>query len=95
MIYEVIVTVIAEEHTAAASVYYEEEQNGLSERFLTELNSVYEKIALHPEYYGFISPKDNLRDVRLKNFPFVVIYEIKDNTVVVIDVFNTYRKPLY
>ncbi len=94
MIYELIVTALAEDHTIEASFYFEEQQPGLAGRFLSELEDVYEKLALHPEYYSFISDKDKFRDIKLHSFPYVVIYEIEQQQVIVIDVFNTYRQPI-
>jgi len=94
MSYNLIVTTVAEQQTDDACNYYEEQQAGLAERFLSELYDTYLKIADHPEYYGIISPNDELRDIKLHSFPYVVIYEIQSNDVIVIAVFNTYRKPL-
>jgi len=93
--YPLIVTATAEQHILETCFYYEEQQAGLAERFLSELYKAYEKISTHPEYYSFISAKDNFRDVRLHTFPYVVIYEIKNNEVIVIAVFNTHKKPLF
>ena len=94
MNYNLIVTTVAEQHANDACNYYEEQQAGLADRFLSELYDTYLKIASHPEYYGFISPKDKLRDIKLHSFPYVVIFEIYGTEVIVIAVFNTYRKPL-
>ena len=76
-------------------LYYEEQQDGLSERFLSDLYDAYINIAAHPHYYSFISSDKKIRDLKLKHFPFVVIYEIIHQQVIVIDVFNTHRKPIF
>ena len=34
-------------------------------------------------------------DVKMRSFPFVVIYEVREHTVMVISVMNTHRKPLF
>ena len=95
MNYALIVTTRAEQHTIDACIYYEEQQPGLGERFLDELYISYKKIADHPQYYGFISSKDKYRDIRLHTFPYIVIYEINNNEVIVIDVFNIHKKHMY
>jgi hypothetical protein len=93
--YDIIITEVAERHTEDACFYYEEQQTGLAERFLSELYITYQYIAAHPEYYSFISSDKKFRDIKLKHFPFVVIYEIRHHQVVVIDVFNTHRRPIF
>lgn len=97
MAYNLIITATAEDHILNACNYYETQQAGLSERFLTELHTAYKKISSNPQHYSYISPKpdDKYRDIKLYKFPFVVIYEINENDVIVIAVFNTYRKPMY
>ena len=95
MSYKLIVTDTAEQHVIKACVYYEEQQPGLSQRFLSELYNAYKMIAEHPEYSGYISPTDKYRDTKIYKFPFVVIYEIRDNEIIVVAVFNTHKKPLY
>ena len=97
MSYNLIVTAVAEDHILNACDYYETQQPGLSDRFLAELQSVYKKRSSNPQYYSYISthPGDQYRDVSLYKFPFVVIYEISDEDVIVIAVFNTHRKPMY
>lgn len=78
-----------------ACLYYDEQKNGLSDYFLDNLKSTYHDITENPEAFGFVPPnrKDKFRDVKIDNFPFVVIYEIIGHDVVVLSVFNTYRKP--
>ena len=94
MTYNLIITEIAELHALEAAIYYEEQQIGLSERFLSELEDVYKKIAEHPQYYSYISLQEVYRDISLDKFPYVVIYQVYNNDVIVVDVFHTNRKPL-
>ncbi len=97
MLYNLIITKTAEGHIVDACNYYETQQSGLSDRFLTELFDACKKISSNPQHYSFISsnPKDKFRDIKLYKFPFVVIYEISGNDVIVIAVFNTHRSPMY
>ncbi len=37
---------------------------------------------------------DNFRQVKLKNFPYLVIYSIEGEEIIVAKVFNTYQNPL-
>jgi hypothetical protein len=66
--YCIIVSTTAEQQTLKTALYYESQQAGLAERFLSDLDKTYEKIENHPEYYGFISGADKFRDVRLHSF---------------------------
>jgi len=71
--------------------WYEEQKRGLGEEFLKELDSNYNKLQSHPEYFRKI--KNNFRQTSLKRFPYVVIFEIMKNEVVVFAVFHTKRNP--
>ena len=73
--------------------YYESKQPGLGERFLEELLQRYFDISRHPEYFTFIDEQKIIRDIRLKHFPYLVVYEIIGDTVVVYSVHNCYRNP--
>lgn len=74
-----------------AYVWYETQNPGLGERFLEVLTSVLKKIELHPELYSKI--EKSYRQARLHRFPYVVIYEIMGDKVVVLMVFHTSRRP--
>src|SRR5690606_39955105 len=54
--------------------WYEEQKEGLGEDFLTELESCFSKLKSHPQYFGKF--KKNFRQVVLKRFPYVVVFEI-------------------
>jgi hypothetical protein len=64
-------------------------QPGLSVRFLAELLNVYNKLAENPQHYSFISAKrkNKLRDVKITGFPYLVIFDIKEDVVTVYAVF--------
>ncbi len=94
MIYNVIVTEIAELHAFETYLYYENQLSGLGEQFLIELEHVYKKIGEHPQYYSYIASQNIYRDICLPKFPYVVIYQIYKNDIIVVDVFNTNRKPI-
>ena len=78
-----------------ACIYYESAQTGLSKRFLEELTIAYNKIKENPQHYSYISPhkKNRLRDIKIKSFPYLIVFDITDNAVTVFAVFNTYRRP--
>lgn len=82
--------------TQAAYDYYERQKPGLGERFLEHLIARYDDLSTDPQNYSFLSgdKREILRDVKLRTFPFVVIFEISaTDEVVIYAVRNTHRKP--
>ena len=73
--------------------HYEAQSIGLGERFLKSVQDAYSKLSEHPQFYSFINGDKNIRDIKLKRFPFVIIFQIVENTVLVLRVFNTNRNP--
>jgi len=71
--------------------WYEEQQTGLGDRFLNELEECYDKIESMPEIYAKI--KSNFRQIILPVFPYVIVFEILKNDIVVYAVFHTSRNP--
>lgn len=73
--------------------YYEELQLGLGDRFLREVLDRYNDIRKHPQYYGFMDEQRLVRDVALKSFPYLAVYEIKDDAVIVYSIHHGHRHP--
>ena len=71
--------------------WYEKQQAGLGDLFLLELESGYDKIETWPTSYAKI--KKNFRQIILRTFPYVIVFEIIENDVVVYAVFHTSRNP--
>lgn len=71
--------------------YYQEINKALANRFYIEVNENIEVIKRNP----FIFPIkfDTFRETPLKIFPFVIVYEIIDNLIIIVDVFHTSRNP--
>lgn len=93
MLYILIIREEANNEMAQAYLYYEEIQEGLGERFLTEVSNRYNDISRNPRHYGFIDDNKIFRDVKVKHFPYQIIYEIIENAVIVYSVFNSYQNP--
>ena len=93
MQFELFISPVALSESINAYDFYETKSVGLGDRFLESLETTYRKISLSPKNYGFISRAKDLRDVKIKDFPFVVIFQIFDDKVIILRVFNTNRKP--
>ncbi len=91
------VSLEAEQDIENAIDYYFAINIDLVFKFRDELYVAYEKIAVNPQFYKYISKnkKKQFRRIQLKSFPYIIIYSINGNAIVVNSVFNTYRKPLY
>lgn len=71
--------------------WYNEQQEGLGDLFLTELESSYDKLESWPTAYSKI--KRNYRQLVLHTFPYVIVFEIIKKEVVIYSIFHTSRNP--
>ncbi len=93
MRHELIILKAAAQDAADVFDYYETAQTGLGDRFLIELLERFNEISKHPKYYGFIDKQKIIRDVKLKSFPYLVVYEIEGDNVIIYSVHCGYRNP--
>jgi hypothetical protein len=70
--------------------YYENELIGLGERFLNELDRVTASISLTPN--GF-QKFHTYRQIPFNVFPFVLLYEVIENNLIIYAVFKTPQNP--
>lgn len=75
--------------------YYEQKLKGLGEKFLNELKKRFNDLEKHPQHYSFIDEDKTkvFRDVLLKSFPFVIVFEINKTEVIVYAVHNVSLNP--
>lgn len=73
--------------------WYEEQEIGLGDKFISELEKHFEIIYKNPQ--TFKRSYKLYREIPLKKFPFLVVYFIDDdeNLIVVASVFHTSRNP--
>lgn len=72
-----------------AFAWYEEQKTGLGFFFLEELEICYQKICNNPQYYTAIN--EWFRRIKIDRFPYLVIYEIDGNLVIVNAIRHTSR----
>ena len=70
-------------------VWYEKKIKGLGLRFLQSFEEVIVRIVDNP--YSFSYLKRPVRKVKLKRFPYRVIYVINDHTIYILGVINVRR----
>lgn len=95
MSFKLIVEQEADDEVIQATIFYNEKSPEVAERFLSELLSTYKKLAVNPEYYKFANKGRKLRCISMLNFPFLVIYSISGNEVIIVSVHNTNRRNKY
>ena len=93
MRYKIVVTLAAREDTLLALNYYEDIRSGLGDDFLEDLEERYTAICKNPFAFSYTDSKRVLRDVGLNRFPYLVIFKIQSDHVLVLSVHNTHKKP--
>jgi len=81
----------AEQDIRSAYQWYESQQTGLGEEFLTSLRQKFESLQTFPESAAVIYK--NIRRVVVPRFPYLVFYLVDQTSVVVIGVLHTSRNP--
>ncbi|MBK8369016.1 MAG: type II toxin-antitoxin system RelE/ParE family toxin [Bacteroidetes bacterium] len=71
--------------------WYESQQDGLGERFIDDWESTVAYILSNP--FSFAKKTKSFRQAVLKNFPYLVVYEITDNIVIIYAVINGAKHP--
>ncbi len=71
--------------------WYEKQQIGVGYILLQEIENCFEKLSVNPQHYTYINEK--YRRIKVKRFPYQIIYEIEETVVFVNSVFHTKRKP--
>lgn len=64
--------------------WYEQQQEGLGFEFIEEAEDGFERLCRHPHHYSAIN--DSVRKLRIKRFPYLIVYEIEEGKVVIIAV---------
>jgi len=71
--------------------WYEKQRIGLGGLFLAELDNCYDRLEVHPDSYQ--KTENNFRQIIVRTFPYVIVFEILKDDVVIYAVFHTSRNP--
>jgi len=63
----------------------------LAERFVAMLDETFGRIQKFPHLYPFESA--TAQKILMKRFPFIVLYEVYHETIMILAIFNTNRDP--
>lgn len=90
MIYELIIQEEVSLEILEAYIYYENAQKGLGEKFMKQLNKYFLRIQSHLKHFEI---KKYYREAFIKKFPYLIIFDIIDNKIIILSVFNTHQNP--
>lgn len=78
--------------------WYAGKRDGLGDEFLDAFERALETIEAHPHRFTRIPTQDGQREVRrcvLKRFPFLIVYEVLPDEILVVAIAHAKRKPRY
>lgn len=73
--------------------YYNFELPGLGDAFLTEILKTLDRIGEYPEAWHPLSART--RRCQTRKFPYGIIYQVRENEILIIAIANLHRKPEY
>jgi len=74
-----------------AVTFYNRQRGGLGLEFADEVKRTVERIIQYPEAWSLIS--ERTRRCRVNRFPFGVIYQIRDDVLLIVAVMQLHREP--
>ncbi|PWA10439.1 type II toxin-antitoxin system RelE/ParE family toxin [Flavobacterium laiguense] len=92
MVFKLTILRLAEIEINESIDFYEGRSVGLGKYFLTYLKGYFKILKTHPELFE-IKKTPYYRELPLKKFPFVIVYEIYQNEVIIHSVFHTSKNP--
>lgn len=72
--------------------YYENAQKDLGDYFVASVDDCLNSLKRNPEIYKVFFK--SYRQAPVRKFPYVVVYRVKPDEIVIENVFNTYQNPL-
>jgi hypothetical protein len=95
MIYKLIVQEEAGLEILETYICYQSIQTGLGEKFLLQVEKYFLQIKDNPKHFQI--KRNKYREAYLRKFPFIIIFDMVEDRVIVLSVFNahqnTERKP--
>ena len=83
----------AREELEEAIEFYNQRRRGLGYEFAEEVESTISRIVALPRAWPVVSPR--ARRCRTRRFPYGVVYQIREDEILVVAVMHLKRRPLY
>ena len=91
MVYRLLIRPLAANEIIDASDWYNEQKEGLGTEFIAELDSFFNNLLNNPFAYSYFEKP--VRQGKIDRFPYLIVYEIFDDQIVVYSVFMAKRSP--
>ncbi len=88
----------AEAELLKAALWYENQRTGLGEELYDQVLATIESIGKHPLRFPLFEAAANPRQLRralVTRFPYVVIYDVRQDFVLIVAVAHTSQRPEY
>ncbi|SHN19861.1 type II toxin-antitoxin system RelE/ParE family toxin [Flavobacterium xinjiangense] len=92
MVFKIVISKLAEIEIIEAIEFYESRKKGLGKDFFVYLKGYLKILKMNPELFP-LKKEPFFRELSLKKFPFVIIYEVFNDEIIIYSVFHTYRDP--
>ena len=92
MSYTVELTLRAHQDVMETILWYETQRQGLGAEFYSSIERIKEFLTINPEMFE-IKYRNNIRWAITERFPYMVVFLIDNNKVVILAVISTYRNP--
>ncbi len=89
---------VAEAELLQAVLWYENQREGLGEEFYDQVLHAMEEIGKNPQRFSIYEGSLNSRQLRraiVDRFPYVVIYDLRADYVLIVAIAHTSRQPDY
>ncbi|MEO8234570.1 MAG: type II toxin-antitoxin system RelE/ParE family toxin [Flavobacterium sp.] len=93
MAFKIQILKLAEIEIDNAIAFFENRRKGLGKNFLIYLKGYFKILETNPELFQ-IKKQPYFRELPLVKFPFVIIYEIYNNEILIHSIFHTSRDPI-
>jgi len=91
MIYKLIVQEEAGLEILETYIYYESIQTGLGEKFLLQVEKYFLQIKNNPKHFQI--KRNKYKEAYLRKFPYIIIFDMVDDRVIILSVFNVHQNP--
>lgn len=94
MTFNIVITPLAANEIEESIRYYNAKKGELGYQFLLYFKGYLSVLRTNPELFP-VKRKNIYREIAMKKFPYVIIYEVFKTEVVIYSVFHTSRNPVH
>lgn len=91
MAFQIVVKEEAKQDMNDAMQWYASKAENLDKKFLLAVEQTLSRIKQNP--FAFKKVYKKFRQTAVKKFPYIILYEPEQNTIVVYSIFNTWQHP--